>query len=204
MGLKEDPRSECRSPTPFPSVKDLISQLRSSFFATEFERVEKTLIEREEHTNEKHAELEKTIESLQKEKDLLISEKMKLNKELHKKQKESENLRVENVKYCDKIRVLSGKVSRNLEVEDDLKKKEREIDELKKVNAEYERKEGEFRVYEKKLLDFGGRVLSLEKIAKELGALEESPLTSVENKQQKSCDAGIISCLILHKFAFVL
>ncbi|KVH95350.1 hypothetical protein Ccrd_002583 [Cynara cardunculus var. scolymus] len=189
MGLKEDPTVECGSEMPFPTVKELFSQLRSSFFATEFQRVEKLLVEHEEHAKEKQRELKNKAESLEKEKDCLFLENLKLNDELKKKQKESDALRMENLEYIDQIKVLNSKVSKNPELEDELKKKRREIDEMKKLNAEYEKREAEFRVYKKHFLDLGDRVLNLEKTGKELVGSDGTPLMNLENKQQKNCDS---------------
>ncbi|KAI3727705.1 hypothetical protein L6452_16323 [Arctium lappa] len=189
MGSEQDPRAEHGSATPFSPVKELFSQLRSSFFATEFQRTEKLLVEREEHSNQKIAELEKKTESLEKEKDHLFMENLKLKNELKKKQKELDALRKENLECTDRIHVLNREVSRNSEVDDELKKKQREIDEMKKVNGEYERREAEFRVYKKRFLDLVDRVSNLEKTAQELGGLDGTPLINLENGQQKSCDA---------------
>lgn len=100
-----------------PTISDLISNLRSSFFSTDFENTTQKLISREENLKKENNNLKKKTESLE---------------EKHK---------------------------------DELKKKETEIDELKKVKCELEMK---VTVSEKKFLDLNVRVLSLEKLGKEL------------------------------------
>ncbi|KAI3812784.1 hypothetical protein L1987_17496 [Smallanthus sonchifolius] len=85
-----------------PTVEELISQLRSSFFSLEFQHVAKTLIEREEQMNDKYLKLKTKA---QQEKDLLISENLKLNDELKKKQNEIDAIRKLNDEYERKFRV---------------------------------------------------------------------------------------------------
>ncbi|CAI9274499.1 unnamed protein product [Lactuca saligna] len=183
--------AQCGSAAASPTVKELISLLRSSFLASEFQDVEKILVEREDHMRDQCNELRKKAETFEKEKDVLSIKNQKLNDEMKKKQREVDALRKENLEYKDQIKVLNSekcRVSKSA-LEDELKMKQSEIDGLRKLNVDYEKKEADLRFYKKQSTDLHDRVLKLEKTAKELIASAGSSSINQENSQQKNSTA---------------
>ncbi|CAH1415460.1 unnamed protein product [Lactuca virosa] len=191
MGLEANLMAQRGSAAASPTVKDLISLLRSSFLASEFQDVEEILVEREDHMRKQCNELRKKAEAFEKEKGVLVLKNQKLNDEMKKKQKEIDALRKENLEHKDQIKVLNSekcRVSKSA-LEDELKMKQSEIDALRKLNVEYEKKEAELRFYKKQSTDLHDRVLKLEKTAKELITSAGSSSINLENSQQKNSAA---------------
>lgn len=179
--------AECRSESASPTVHELISQLRSSFLAEDFQNVTKALVEREHHMKELCVELGKKSETLTKEKDFLALEIQKLKDKSKKKQKEFDALRKENVEYKDQIISLKSEKSKTLKLEDELTKKQSEIDKMKKMIAEFEPKQAELTFYKKQSADLHDRVSKLENTAKDFMSPGETSLfDKSENKQQKN------------------
>lgn len=193
--------AQCGSAAASPTVAELISLLRSSFLASEFQDVEEILVEREDHMRKQCNELRKKAKAFEKEKDVLFLKNQKLNDEMKKKQKEIDALRKENLEYKDQIKILNSekcRVSKSA-LEDELKMKQSEIDALRKLNVEYEKKEAELRFYKTQSTDLYDRVLKLEKTAKELITSAGSSSINLENSQQKNSTAGI-NFLLLYRF----
>ncbi|KAL8201033.1 hypothetical protein R6Q57_012372 [Mikania cordata] len=155
MDFEASPIADCGSEAVFPTVEELISKLRSSFFATEFQYVAKTLKEREQNIEQKYLKL---LAKVEEEKSLLLSENQKLTTKVGE----------------EKGLLLTA----NQKLNDELKKKQNEIDAMRKLNTEHERK---LRVYAKRFLDFDDNVPNLEKIAKE----SMGSGINLENKEQK-------------------
>ncbi|KAI7749272.1 hypothetical protein M8C21_009284 [Ambrosia artemisiifolia] len=95
MGLEDDNRT----------TAELILQLRSSFFSSEFEKVAKTLMEREEQMKEMYWKLKTKA---REEKDVIFKENVKLKDELKLKEEEIEVLRKQIAEYQDKVRVCEN------------------------------------------------------------------------------------------------
>ncbi|XP_023746097.1 uncharacterized protein LOC111894255 [Lactuca sativa] len=194
MSSEANLMAQCGSAAASPTVAELISLLRSSFLASEFQDVEEILVEREDHMRKQCNELRKKAKAFEKEKDVLFLKNQKLNDEMKKKQKEIDALRKENLEYKDQIKILNSekcRVSKSA-LEDELKMKQSEIDALRKLNVEYEKKEAELRFYKKQSTDLYDRVLKLEKTAKELITSAGSSSINLENSQQKNSTAEYI------------
>ncbi|KAI7742475.1 hypothetical protein M8C21_007636, partial [Ambrosia artemisiifolia] len=95
MGLEDDNRT----------TAELILQLRSSFFSSEFEQVAKTLMEREEQMKERYWKLKTKA---REEKDVIFKENVKLKDELKLKEEEIEVLRKQIAEYQNKVRVCEN------------------------------------------------------------------------------------------------
>ncbi|PWA83896.1 hypothetical protein CTI12_AA163330 [Artemisia annua] len=138
--------------TPSPAVTDLITELKTCFSSIDFQNVANLLMNREQDL------LHKT-HVLENEKDEILKENKKLKGLLKKKDAKIESLE----KETKKLNEFS-------------KKKDEKIESLEKENdglkEELNKKQTEIGNYEKVHLDYGVRVLSLEKINKELLALE--------------------------------
>nr|XP_043608213.1 uncharacterized protein LOC122580010 [Erigeron canadensis]XP_043608214.1 uncharacterized protein LOC122580010 [Erigeron canadensis] len=133
-------------------VPVLLSELRSTFLGTEFEKVAKKFIEREEEMNEHLIELGNNVEQLLKDKNLLFLENEKLKDDLMEKQAKIDALNAANLGYKNEAKVLGSEKVRVLE---------KENDELKK----------KIRVDRERFMDLNKRVLVLEDSAKEIGGV---------------------------------
>ncbi|MFS8029880.1 hypothetical protein Hanom_Chr17g01527501 [Helianthus anomalus] len=96
MGLKDDN----------PTVADLILQLQSSFFSSEFQQVAKTLTEREEHIKDEYLKLKKKAEE---EKYAMFNENLKLRDQLKKKEDEIDAMKKLIDEYERKVRVYENR-----------------------------------------------------------------------------------------------
>ncbi|KAL4570705.1 hypothetical protein LXL04_026366 [Taraxacum kok-saghyz] len=97
---------KCGSGAESPTIQELISHLRTSFLAAEFQNAATTLVEREDQLKKQYNELTIKAASFEKEKDLLLLENQNLNNELKKERMELDALRKENLEYKDQIKVL--------------------------------------------------------------------------------------------------
>ncbi|XP_071696102.1 uncharacterized protein [Rutidosis leptorrhynchoides] len=97
-----NPKVKSGSSTTSPTVPELISELRSSFFASDFQILATKFTEHEEIMDKRYNELKNKSEE---EKNLLLSEKLKLKKDLKKKETETEALKKENDECEKKVRV---------------------------------------------------------------------------------------------------
>ncbi|XP_071703676.1 uncharacterized protein [Rutidosis leptorrhynchoides] len=97
-----NPKVKSGSGRASPTIPELIYELRSSFFGSDFQNLATKFTEHEELLKKKYNDLKKKSEE---EKRLLISEKSKLINDLKKKKTEIEALQKQNDEYVEKVRV---------------------------------------------------------------------------------------------------